>query len=249
MDRIRVVFLLKFFTILILFIFSCLLLTMCGNKLFYFYNYNENTETLSHSDIYKTIIIDAGHGGEDGGAVSFDGTILEKDINLDIALKLFDLLRMTGFDVVLTRSNDVLLASEKVTSSKKRSDLMRRVEIANEYDKPLFISIHQNKFEIEKYNGLQVYYSHNSNESKSIAEAIQKDVKHFLQSNNNRKVKQAGSSIFVLDRIECPAVLVECGFLSNKEELNLLADDLYRRKLSFVLYTAIVNYLYTQPNA
>ncbi len=188
-----------------------------------------------------TVVIDAGHGGEDGGAVGVGGT-LEKDINLEIALALYDVFSLTDIDVVLTRDGDYLLYKEGQESRKKFNDLNNRVSICKSYDNPIMLSIHQNKFPLSKYKGLQVYYSKNNGASKTIADAIQTKTSSYLQKDNNRKIKEAGRNIFILDRLDCPAVLIECGFLSNEEDEMNLNDEDYQRKIAFTIFSSLMDY-------
>lgn len=187
-----------------------------------------------------TVVIDAGHGGMDGGAVSDDG-ILEKDLNLAVAGKLASLLRMGGVRVVMTRTDDRLLA-DPASVHKKRDDLATRVQIAEEQENAVFVSIHMNKFPVEKYHGLQVWYSRGDKRSAEFADAVQKKTAAILQPQNTREIKAADSSIYVLDHLDIPAILVECGFLSNAEETRLLASKSYQNKLAAVLYAAIIDY-------
>lgn len=188
------------------------------------------------------IIIDAGHGGEDGGAVGTGGT-LEKNINFAISSYLFDMLDITDLNVVMTRTQDKMLYQEDQIHRKKFFDLKNRVEVANDYNAPLFISIHQNKFPIEKYNGLQVYYSGNNKKSLNFATIIQEKTKKHLQPYNNRKEKVAGKNIYLLDKLTCPAVIVECGFLSNPAEEKLLCDSEYQKKIAFIIFSSIMDYI------
>jgi N-acetylmuramoyl-L-alanine amidase len=188
-----------------------------------------------------TVIIDAGHGGRDGGASTESG-VLEKDLNLAVALKLRDLISELGVNVVMTRETDVMLADESSTH-KKRDDLNARLAISKEYENCIFVSIHMNKFPVEKYSGLQVYYSKNNAESLSIAEAIQGKACEFLRKGNARTVKEADSSIYILHHIEVPAVLVECGFLSNPTEAALLQTESYQNKLAAVIFAAVAEHI------
>lgn len=189
-----------------------------------------------------TIVIDAGHGGEDGGAVGKKGT-LEKDLNLAISKYLYDMFSITDVDVVLTRDKDSMLYEEGQENRKKFNDLNNRVKICNSFENPLFISIHQNKFPLEKYKGLQVYYSKNEGDGKIIADLVQSKTKMYLQQDNNRATKQAGRNIFVLDRARCPAILVECGFLSNAEDEKNLCDSEYQRKVAFIIFSSVMDYI------
>ncbi len=176
-----------------------------------------------------TAIIDAGHGGKDGGAVGADGT-LEKDLNLEISNILCELMRVSGYNVVMTRTSDSMLTTDDGRGSEKTRDLKQRLTIASRYPDALMISIHCNKFPSEKCKGLQVYHSKGELAEKT-AKSIQDSVTSILQPSNNRKVKQADSSIYLLDRAVTPSVLIECGFLSNSEECALLNDNAYRKKL------------------
>lgn len=191
-----------------------------------------------------TVIIDAGHGGEDGGAIGF-GDVYEKDLNLSIALMLSDILKLNGINTVLTRSEDILLYDKNsdYQGQKKVQDLATRRKIAESYENAIFVSIHMNAFPEEKYSGLQVYYSKNEPSSKALAENIQDITKELLLPENNRKCKEAGKNIYLLDRLECPAVLVECGFLSNKEECARLSEREYRQKLALCLASAVTKYV------
>ena len=191
-----------------------------------------------------TVVIDAGHGGEDGGASSTGGA-LEKDLNLDIAFLLADMLRANGVDVVMTRTEDILLydPTSDYHGRKKVLDLAARLKIARETPDSVFVSIHMNSFPQTQYSGLQVYYSKNDANSKKIADLIQSNVKTYLQPSNTRKTKGATSAIFLLDRLETPAVLVECGFLSNPEEARRLSTAEYRKKLAFVIFCSLCDYI------
>ena len=188
------------------------------------------------------VVLDAGHGGRDGGAVNKNGA-LEKDINLSIANMLYDILTLCGKNVVMTRTEDSLVCDEHDPALKgkyKMTDLKNRLSIAESYTDSVFISIHMNNFPIEKYSGLQVYYSKNHADSFALAKLIQDCVRTALQPENDRKVKPAGSNIFLLDRISAPAVLVECGFLSNPGEAEKLADKTYQAQLAAVLADSIL---------
>ncbi len=196
--------------------------------------------------IFPVIVIDPGHGGRDGGASSDNG-VLEKDINLQISALISRLCGAFGFECVMTRTEDVMLGEELAGNKRKMKDLKSRVNTANSLSDCIFISIHQNKFPQKKYSGLQTYYSKNSPLSKQLAQSIQTAVKQNLQSDNDRAVKPAGSSIYVLDNIIHPAVLVECGFLSNDGEVLLLCDSVYQKKLSASVFSALFNYLQEYP--
>lgn len=190
-----------------------------------------------------TIVIDAGHGGEDSGTVGVNG-ILEKDVNLDIARLVGAYLEEGGYSVVYTRTDDRLLykPEENIKGIRKISDLKNRVEIAEKYPDAVFISLHVNSYGDRKYSGLQVYYSANAEDSRILADNIQSEVKNTLQQENNRKIKP-GDKIYVLKNLSTPAVLIECGFLSNPEECEKLSEKEYQKRLSFSIVCGIIKYM------
>lgn len=193
---------------------------------------------------YPTIIIDPGHGGEDGGAVGING-VFEKDLNLSLSLDLAAMLRSSGYRVILTRETDTMLYDKNVDykGRKKQLDLSERVRIAENCDNAIFISIHMNSFLDSRYSGLQVYYSGNSDGSRSLAEAIQNSVTSELQKDNERVIKQASDNIYLLKNIKKPAVLIECGFISNSVECERLCDENYRKELSLAVFCGINSYI------
>lgn len=201
-------------------------------------------EANASSSDKKRILIDPGHGGEDGGTVGING-VLEKDLNLSLSEVLGTVLQFSGYEVIMTRTEDKLLydTNEDYKGRKKILDLKNRLEIAQKTEPDIFIGIHMNAFPEQKYSGLSLYYSKNTSASKNAAEIIRSDVKNSLQPNNNREIKAANSSIYILNKITCPAVLIECGFLSNAEECEKLSSYSYRHKLSLVFYSSLVSFL------
>lgn len=193
------------------------------------------------SPIYPTVIIDAGHGGADGGAVGLSA-VSEKQLNLDIALSLRDMLTSAGIKTVMTRETDIMLTSEG-GGTNKNQDLRARRQIVENTPNPIFISIHMNSFSAEKYSGLQVYYSKNDPKSRILAEKIQSDVRTYIQNDNDREIKKATDSIYLLENLTCPAVLIECGFLTNSEECSKLNTKEYRNELAFVIFGSVCNYI------
>ncbi|MBP3919027.1 MAG: N-acetylmuramoyl-L-alanine amidase [Clostridia bacterium] len=193
--------------------------------------------------VMPLVVLDAGHGGEDGGAVSADG-VAEKTLNLSIVLMLGDMLEAAGVPVVYTRTDDNGLYDGAVPGHRKMADLKNRLAVWSQYPGALFVSVHMNTFSSAKYRGMQVFYSKNKEESKALAEIIRETNQTCLQPENTRACKAADSSIFLLDRCEGTAVLAECGFLSNPEEAALLSDAAYREKVAGVLCASILNYLY-----
>ena len=196
--------------------------------------------------VYPTVIIDAGHGGEDGGAVGADGT-LEKELNLAVASKLAQMLDSADVQTRLTRTDDRLLYDPNADyqGRKKALDMQARLSVANEYTDAVFISIHMNSFPSSKYSGLQVYYSENSPMSQKLAQMVQSTVKQKLQANNNRAIKPSDGNIFLLEKICYPCILIECGFLSNPEECSQLSSEEYQNRLSLAIYDSIMEYFNT----
>lgn len=193
------------------------------------------------------IVIDAGHGGEDGGASGSDGT-LEKDLNLLVADSVAEILAAAGYDVRRTRSDDRLLYDlygelSDYTGHKKTYDLRNRLRFTREADAALLVSIHMNKFPDARYHGLQVYYSAAQPLSQAVAGNIQSYTKRYLQPDNTREIKRATSAIYLLHRCEIPAVMVECGFLSNDAELAQLKDETYRLTLALTIACAVAESL------
>lgn len=189
----------------------------------------------------NTLVLDAGHGGEDGGAVSSNGA-RESQINLAIVLKLDDLLGMYGTAPVLLRDSDISLHdSDCVTlREKKVSDLKNRVEVIEATENAILLSIHQNSYPDGRYHGTQSFYAPTEG-SEILAQQIQSAIRASLQPDNNREVKEIPDTIYLMNHISCPAVLVECGFLTNEEEEARLRDEDYQRKLAAVLMTAWLN--------
>lgn len=190
----------------------------------------------------STILIDAGHGGEDGGAVNEDG-VLEKDINLEISLKTADLLNFLGFDVKMTRADDTALSGEEQTvHARKVADMNKRLELYNSDDNNAVISIHQNKFEQAKYHGTQIFYSPNDDGSKELAENVKFAVKKLIQPDNERECKKSDSGIYLLKNTKKTAIIVECGFISNSEECAKLLDETYQKQMSFAIVSGFLDY-------
>lgn len=191
----------------------------------------------------STIIVDAGHGGFDGGAVGINDAI-EKDINLSIALMLKDMLLLAGFDVVMTREDDISLNDSELTkiSDKKTSDIKNRMTLIEEYSNSPVVLVHQNHFTEEKYSGAQMFYGHLNNESEKLAQTLQTTIRCYLQPENTREIKESTSSVYLLHNSSNPIVLVECGFLSNYDEAQLLITTEYQQKMAFSIFAGIVNY-------
>lgn len=179
------------------------------------------------------IVVDAGHGGVDGGATSCTG-VLESKINLEIALRVNDMLHLMGINTKMIRTMDISVYTKgESIAAKKVSDLKNRVNTVNDTENAMLISIHQNHFTDSKYRGAQVFYSANDS-SDQWAKHIQTAMIENLNPNSKRGIKKA-DGIYLLQNVDCPAVLVECGFLSNPEEEALLRNSDYQKKLSAVM--------------
>ncbi|MCQ2462855.1 MAG: N-acetylmuramoyl-L-alanine amidase [Clostridia bacterium] len=189
------------------------------------------------------VIIDPGHGGMDGGTKAADGT-LEKDINLDISLKLNEIMEADGIRTVLTRKDDNIdYGNSKSVYEKKRYDINSRMKYINENPQSVFISIHQNYFDESKYSGAQVFYSGNNEKSEKLASCIQQSIISRVQPENTRQIKKIGTEIYLLNNAQIPAVMVECGFLSNENEAALLNDNNYRMKIAQAIYEGLKDYM------
>lgn len=191
-----------------------------------------------------TILIDAGHGGVDGGTVADDGTV-EKGINLAVALKLEAVFQLMGFDTVMTRREDLSIHDDSAQTirAKKISDLHNRLKLIEETPDCLFISVHQNSYPYPNNTGTQVFYSPNNPESQALAESIQQSVIRLIQPQNTRKVKKSGTEIYLLYQAKKPAVMVECGFMSNAKELEKLRTEDYQNELALSIFYGVLNYL------
>lgn len=205
---------------------------------------NEAASITSNSAIsQKTIIIDAGHGGMDGGSVGVDGTV-EKEINLKIALKLEFILKAYGYNVIMTRKDDKSIhdSSANTVRQQKVSDIHNREKIILQNPDAIFVSIHQNHYPNSSIHGTQVFYSKNNILSKELAQNIQSSIVKNIDSENKRQIKKSGTEIYLLYHSKIPSVMVECGFISNYNDLNKLKDENYQKKLVLSIADGIVNY-------
>ena len=190
----------------------------------------------------KTVVIDAGHGGMDGGATSCTG-VLESKFNLEIALKLNDLMHLLGINTVMIREADCSVHTQGETiAQKKVSDLKERVRIVNSTEDCMLVSIHQNHFPDARYSGAQVFYAPTEG-SKDLASVLQVNLVKTVNPNSNRQIKKA-DGIYLMQHIDCPGILVECGFLSNPQEEYLLRNTAYQQKLSSIIACTVSTWLF-----
>lgn len=190
------------------------------------------------------LILDPGHGGEDGGAVAADGTV-ESGINLAIALRAEKLARILGLTCVMTRREDISIhdQSAQTLRQKKTSDLKNRVALCNETENAVLLSIHQNSLpQSPRVHGAQVFYNGQPG-SEALAQAIQKALNDTVNADSPRSARLLNTGVYLMEHTTCPGVLVECGFLSNPEETARLADPDYQKKLATVILTAAAEQL------
>lgn len=193
----------------------------------------EETVALAAQEV--TVVIDAGHGGEDGGTVSSDG-VVESGVNLAVAQRLEAVLTLCGRRTLMLRTEDCSLhdAGAATIREKKVSDIHNRVKMINSQQNPRLISIHQNHFTSAKYHGAQVFYG-NGPLGQAWAEQTQAALREGLEPDNHREAKPIGHDVYLMNHIACPAILVECGFLSNREECQKLTDPGYQTKLALAI--------------
>lgn len=198
--------------------------------------------TMGSGNNSPIVIIDAGHGGKDPGKVGHNGA-LEKDINLQIAIRLKSLLEQNDVSVVLTREEDKDLASEQAVN-RKNEDLRARASLMEELRPVAMVSIHQNSFPETDVDGAQVFYYAGSASGKTLGTMVQNRLKKEMDDGNHR-VAKANKEYYLLKKATCPAIIVECGFLSNPEEEALLVTAEYQEKLAFAIHLGVLEYITT----
>lgn len=211
---------------------------------FYINKEDKTISTVSLPVSGKTIVLDAGHGYPDKGAENSAG-VSESSINLAITKKLQALLEQSGCNVILTRSdeNGIYDLNSNTIREKKVSDIKNRVKIGNESSADVFISIHLNKIPQSQYYGWQTFFKQNNEKSEQLAKSIQGELNSSIQRENKREALKI-SGKYIVEHVEIPTVIVECGFLSNPEEQNLLKEDYYQNKLAWGIYNGIMDYFY-----
>lgn len=193
----------------------------------------------------STLVLDAGHGGIDGGAIS-DSGLKESDINLQIALKTEALVRFLGIDTVMTRETDTDNSDNKAYS--EHDNLVQRAKLANSTENAVLISIHQNKFPSAVVSGAEVMYSDND-DSKALGLITQDNLVALLDSSNRRVARPAPKELLLTSSVECPTILVECGFMSNPQEVQKLASNDYQLKLAAILAGSYIQFLNNTASA
>lgn len=216
------------------------LFAILGVSLGFLFKISPYSKTFFNSD-FTTIIIDPGHGFPDGGAVGINGSV-ESEINLEISKKLQEVLTAKGFRVIMTRSDkDGISDTQSGIRNSKRQDMTKRLDIMKTPDAKLFVSIHMNFFPKSDVNGLRIFYSSNHNEIKPLAEQIQSKM-HDVTGAKTAAVKTADKNLFLMKNPPIPAILVECGFLSNIDEEKKLNDQNYQSRLAWAIADAIEKY-------
>ena len=202
-----------------------------------------SVEALINGTSHRTLIIDAGHGGLDNGASSADG-MLEADINLDIALKMNALAQIFGIEAVMTRDSADLPYPEQADTiaRKKVWDQKRRVSLVEGTKSGILISIHQNTYPDPRPSGAQVLYAATDG-SCELGELVHENLVSSLNPENRRVAAPISKTIYLMNSVSCPAILVECGFLTNAEEAGKLATDEYKTKLAVILLASYMQYV------
>ena len=197
---------------------------------------------LSHK--HDLVLVDSPHGGIDGGCTSAEG-VPEKGINLDILLRLRDLLEVNGYEVRVTRDTDRSIHDKGIEgiAAQKSSDMDNRLAVFNESDNAVCVSIHQNQFTDPRFSGAQMFYSGSNSSSETLARALQDRFRELLQPENDREIKLCGKELFLCYYSENPTVMAECGFLSNPDEAALLNTEEYRGKVAFTLLAGINDFV------
>lgn len=192
-------------------------------------------------------VLDAGHGGMDGGCSTADG-VPEKGINLNIMLNLRELLEAMGYPVIVTRDSDRSIHDKGIEgiANQKSSDMDNRLAVFNQYENAVCISIHQNQFTDPQYSGAQMFYSDTNPNSEGLAQQLQNQFREMLQPENQREIKLCGTELFLCYYCKNPTVMVECGFLSNPDEAALLKTTEYQQKVAFTIFSALQQWISTQ---
>ena len=203
----------------------------------------EKRQQKYQNRVENIVLVNSSHGGFDGGASADDGTV-EKDINLQISKKICAILKLNGYNVIMTRDSDTGTEDDESVAivKRKKSDLSNRLQLMKDNADAIFVSIHLNKYTTSAASGAQVFYTKNYNEAYILAQSVQKSITTLIQPENMRAVKQGTSSTYLLKNAATPAIIVECGFLSNKQELEKLKNDDYQSQMAVAIVGGIMDY-------
>ncbi len=206
-------------------------------------NGEASESVMNESNEKQIIVLDAGHGGPDGGGIGVNG-IIEKDINLNITKYLGSLLNLSGYEVVYTRTEDISIYDEGTAGlrNQKVSDMKNRLEIVEKYPDSIFLSIHQNQYTDSAYFGGQMFYTTNNSGNFRLATIMQNKFAE-LQQGNDREVKLIDNGLYLFKKTKQPALLIECGFLSNSNDAANLSIPEYQKKVAFTIYSGLTEYL------
>lgn len=224
---------------------KCILAALLALLLFFPFFRSYSSVPASSGFVFpqkRVLVIDPGHGGEDGGAISISGAV-ESEVNLDISKRLDQIMGLFGIPVVMTRETNVLEypSDAKTVRARKNSDMQRRTELVNKIENPVLISIHQNNYPGKQPFGAQVFYG-GEGESKALGIYIQSILKKVLNSKSKRTAEEVSDNIFLLKYTSCTSVLIECGFLSNPLEDALLKTDEYKLRISWAIASAYLGF-------
>ena len=217
-----------------------LILSICAVSVWAIVYYSDRMAAASAPLQMPTLVIDAGHGGFDGGAISEDGT-RESEINLSIALRLESIVRFCGQKTIMTRWDDS--RKTDILSYSERDDLKQRADLVNGTENAVLISIHQNYYPTAQPKGAQVLYSASENSDK-LGKRIQELMVSRLDPENRRLAAPAPSDLYLTSHTRCPAVLVECGFMSNNFEVLKLKESVYQNELALVIAASYLEYIF-----
>ena len=222
--------------------YSILILAVCGAFALFGVKEKAAKPTSAEPAAKPAVILDAGHGGIDGGAVGIGG-VLEKDLNLAVTKELGRMLAAQGFTVIFTRTDDTMPDAGRAGVSRKMNDIAARLDRMKEQPEALFVSIHMNKYPAESPHGTQIYYAAKQEGSRELAEAIRSSVLR-IQPDNQRQTVGKTDGIYLLEHAASTAVLVECGFLSNSSDTEKLTDPAYRTRLAAYLCAGICSFAF-----
>lgn len=226
-------------------IFSAAIIVLgVGAALYAKININKTIMTDANANNKKIIVLDAGHGGLDGGCSTADGKT-EKVINLNVVLTTKDMLNFFGYEVETTRDKDTSIHDKDVKGirNQKISDMDNRLEIFNMYPNSVCVSIHQNTYSDPRYSGAQMFYSDSNENNQRFASIMQNKFVEMIQPENKRETKLCGSELFLCYYCSNPTVMIECGFLSNPDEAAKLTSEEYQRKVAFTVFSGISEFL------
>ncbi len=219
----------------------CMCMIICSSLILDEDNGQYSKLASADNHIQQIVIIDAGHGGFDGGCSGIDGT-LEKDINLEIAIKLENILDTFGFKTIMVRTTDTAVNTDGYSiRQKKVSDIKFRQSLMTKYPDSIYLCIHQNRYSSPTVSGMQIFYRPEHDASKLLAEYLQNSITSGIEQSKKRPIKPCSDDVYLIHNATSTAVLIECGFLSNQNDLNNLKNDHYQRKFCYSIVSGLLN--------